>query len=96
MEERGVSLTVMSMSARAERRAMSRQASDPLGTRAAWGRVIPKASAMTWVVAAVPRNWQPPPGEPQERQAVSEADRTLEVTGAFSHGEDKRKKFDLR
>ena len=30
------------------------------------------------------------------RQAVSEADRTLEVTGAFSHGEDKRKKFDLR
>ena len=30
------------------------------------------------------------------RQAFSEADRTLEVTGAFSHGEDKRKKFDLR
>ena len=30
------------------------------------------------------------------RQAVSEAERTLAFTSAYSHGEDKRKKFDLR
>ncbi|QDZ24555.1 hypothetical protein HOP50_13g70930 [Chloropicon primus] len=30
------------------------------------------------------------------RQAMSEAEKTLAVTDSFSHGEDKRKKFDLR
>lgn len=25
---------------------------------------MPSASATTWAVAAVPRNWQPPPGKP--------------------------------
>lgn len=30
------------------------------------------------------------------RQAVSEAERTLAFTSAYSHGEDKRKKLDLR
>ena len=34
------------------------------GARAQWGRARPSASATTCAVAAVPRNWQPPPGEP--------------------------------
>ena len=33
----------------------------------------PSASATTWDVAAVPRNWQPPPGEAQARQPSSAA-----------------------
>ena len=34
----------------------------PDGASAAWGTVSPNASATTCAVAAVPRNWQPPPG----------------------------------
>ena len=33
----------------------------------------PRASAMTCAVAAVPRNWQPPPGVAQARQPISAA-----------------------
>jgi hypothetical protein len=56
-----------------ERRAMSRQMSEPEGARAECGNVRPNASAMTWLVAAVPRNWQPPPGEAQALQPASAA-----------------------
>ena len=60
-------------SARAERRAMSSQIGWPDGARAEWGRARPSASPTTWEVAAVPRNWQPPPAEPQARQPMSAA-----------------------
>ena len=41
------------------------------GPRAAGS--CPSASATTWAVAAVPRNWQPPPGLAQARQPSSAA-----------------------
>ena len=43
------------------------------GASAAWGIVMPRASATTCEVAAVPRNWQPPPGDAQARQPSSAA-----------------------
>ena len=60
-------------SARADRLATSSQIGWPEGTSAAWGKVIPSASATTCEVAAVPRNWQPPPGLAQARQPSSAA-----------------------
>jgi len=57
-------------SARAERRAMSSHTGCPDGERAECGSESPKASLTTCAVAAVPRNWQPPPGEPHARQPV--------------------------
>ncbi len=54
--------------ARAERRAMSSQIGWPEGASAECGSAMPSASATTCEVAAVPRNWQPPPGEAQARQ----------------------------
>ncbi len=59
--------------ARAERRAMSSQMAWPEGASAACPSAIPKASATTCEVAAVPRNWQPPPGDAQARQPRSAA-----------------------
>ena len=59
--------------ARALRWAMSSQIGWPLGARAEWGSDIPSASPTTWLVAAVPRNWQPPPGLAQARQPNSAA-----------------------
>ena len=52
---------------------MSSQIGWPEGASAAWGSVSPSASATTCDVAAVPRNWQPPPGLPQARQPSSAA-----------------------
>ena len=60
-------------SARAERRAMSTQIGWPDGASAEWGSDSPSASPTTCEVAAVPRNWQPPPGEPHARQPRSAA-----------------------
>ena len=57
----------------AVRRATSSQTFCPDGASAAWGTVRPSASATTCAVAAVPRNWQPPPGEAQARQPRSAA-----------------------
>lgn len=57
-----------SKSARALRRAASSQIGCPLGASAECGKAKPSASATTWLVAAVPKNWQPPPGEAQARQ----------------------------
>ena len=59
--------------ARAERRAPSRQMGWPEGASAVWASARPSASATTCAVAAVPRNWQPPPGEAQARQPISAA-----------------------
>ena len=42
---------------------MSSQIGWPEGASAECGRDRPSASATTWLVAAVPRNWQPPPGD---------------------------------
>ena len=60
-------------SARAERRAASTHTGWPEGASAAWGSARPSASPTTCEVAAVPRNWQPPPGEPHARQPSSAA-----------------------
>ena len=61
------------ISARADRFAMSVQMGWPDGASALWGRERPKASPTTCEVAAVPRNWQPPPGDAQVRQPMSAA-----------------------
>ena len=63
----------MRRTARAERSAASSQMGWPDGASAAWGSESPRASATTCDVAAVPRNWQPPPGEAQARQPISAA-----------------------
>ena len=60
-------------SARADRRAMSVQIGCPDGTSALWASESPRASPTTCEVAAVPRNWQPPPGEPHARHPSSAA-----------------------
>ena len=52
---------------------MSSQTGWPEGARAECGSDRPRASATTCDVAAVPRNWQPPPGEAQARQPSSAA-----------------------
>ena len=59
--------------ARAERRAMSSQIGCPEGASALCGSESPSASPTTCEVAAVPRNWQPPPGDPHARQPSSAA-----------------------
>src|ERR1017187_10449453 len=59
--------------ARAERRAISVQMGWPEGESAEWASDMPRAPPTTWEVAAVPRNWQPPPGVAQARQSISEA-----------------------
>ena len=48
--------------ARAARVAISSQTGCPHGASAECGSAMPSASATTCEVAAVPRNWQPPPG----------------------------------
>ena len=62
-----------SAAARAERRATSFQIGCPDGASAACGTVSPSASATTCDVAAVPRNWHPPPGDAHARQPSSAA-----------------------
>ena len=57
----------------AERRAMSSQIGWPDGASAECGSDRPSASPTTCDVAAVPRNWQPPPGDAQARQPESAA-----------------------
>jgi hypothetical protein len=52
----------MRTSARAERRAASSQMGWPDGASAVCGSESPRASPTTCAVAAVPRNWHPPPG----------------------------------
>ena len=52
---------------------MSSQIGWPDGARAECGSARPSASPTTCDVAAVPRNWQPPPGEAQARQPSSAA-----------------------
>ena len=52
---------------------MSSQTGSPEGASALCGSESPSASATTCDVAAVPRNWQPPPGVPQARQPSSAA-----------------------
>ncbi len=59
--------------ARAERRAASSQTGWPEGASAVCGSERPSASPTTCEVAAVPRNWQPPPGDAQARQPTSAA-----------------------
>ena len=54
--------------ARAERRAISSQMGWPEGASAECVSDMPSASPTTCDVAAVPRNWQPPPGVAQARQ----------------------------
>ena len=56
---------------------MSSQTGSPDGASALCGRVRPSASATTCEVAAVPRNWQPPPGVPQARQPMVAASSTV-------------------
>src|ERR1035441_10980771 len=60
--------------ARADRRAISIQMGCPEGESAEWGRDMPRASPTTWLVAAVPRNWQPPPGGAQGREPTPAGD----------------------
>ena len=52
---------------------MSSHTGCPEGASAECGNENPSASPTTCEVAAVPRNWQPPPGEPQARQPSSAA-----------------------
>ncbi len=63
----------ISQTARAERAAMSSHTGWPEGASAECGSDMPRASPTTCDVAAVPRNWQPPPGEAQARQPMSAA-----------------------
>src|SRR5256885_4353436 len=60
-------------SARAALHATSSQTGCPEGASAECGTARPKASATTCEVAAVPRNWQPPPGDAHARQPKSAA-----------------------
>ena len=66
-------MSYMRMMARLERRAASSQMGCPEGASAVCGNDSPRASPTTCEVAAVPRNWQPPPGEAQARQPTSAA-----------------------
>ncbi len=52
---------------------MSSQMGWPEGASAECGRAMPRASPTTCEVAAVPRNWHPPPGVAQARQSASAA-----------------------
>src|SRR5262245_11933702 len=51
--------------------APSSQIGCPLGAKAECGSEIPSASPTTCEVAAVPKNWQPPPGDAHARQPSS-------------------------
>ncbi len=62
-----------SSTARADRRAISLQIGCPDGANAACVNVNPSASPTTCDVAAVPRNWQPPPGDAHARHRFSAA-----------------------
>jgi hypothetical protein len=57
-------------SACAERGPSSSHAGSPEGASALCGSASPNPSATTCDVAAVPRNWQPPPAEPQARHPM--------------------------
>ena len=59
--------------ASADRVAMSSQTGWPDGANAECGTAMPIASATTCDVAAVPKNWQPPPGEAHALQPNSVA-----------------------
>ncbi len=75
---------------------MSSQIGWPEGARAECVTARPSASATTWLVPAVPRNWQPPPGRGagpaaqlgglfQGEQAVGEARADgLDLAGIFA------------
>ena len=52
---------------------MSSHINCPEGARAVWMSDKPNASPTTCDVAAVPRNWHPPPGEAQAVQSHSAA-----------------------
>ena len=52
---------------------MSSHTGCPEGASALCSTDSPSASATTCEVAAVPRNWQPPPGDAQARQPISAA-----------------------
>ena len=58
----------------------------PTGRAPSAAATCPSASATTCAVAAVPRNWQPPPGDAQARQpssaASSQRDLAVRVAGA--------------
>jgi hypothetical protein len=56
--------------AAAERLASSSHTGSPDGASALCGSARPSASATTCEVAAVPRNWQPPPGDPHARHPI--------------------------
>ena len=60
-------------SARALRVAASSQTGWPEGASAVCGSESPRPSPTTCAVAAVPKNWQPPPGEAHARQPISAA-----------------------
>ena len=83
--------------ARAERRAMSSQMGWPEGASAACGSVMPSASPTTCEVAAVPRNWQPPPGVAQARHRISRGcfQRDLPVGVARADGLHRARVFAL-
>ena len=57
-------------SAAAERLASSSQTGSPDGASALCGSASPRPSATTCEVAAVPRNWHPPPDDPHARQPM--------------------------
>ena len=59
--------------AAADRLASSSHTGSPDGASALCGTASPSASATTCDVAAVPRNWQPPPCDPQARQPIEAA-----------------------
>ena len=65
MSRIGMPRASSSSAARAERRAMSSQIAWPDGASALCVSDMPSASPTTWDVAAVPRNWHPPPGDAQ-------------------------------
>lgn len=65
--------------AAAERAATSAHTGWPDGASAECGTAMPSASATTCEVAAVPRNWQPPPGLAHAAQPSSAASSTDSV-----------------
>ena len=71
-----------SKTARADCTAMSRHTSWPDGASAECGSDRPSASPTTCDVAAVPRNWQPPPGVPHARQPRSAASSSVIIPRA--------------
>ena len=77
MAESAVPRAASRTSAWADCRAVSSQTGSPDGLSALCGSAIPSASATTCAVAAVPRNWHPPPGDPHARQPSSAASSAL-------------------